>query len=78
MIIYGTLGVWVVIHLSINNELEVLNMAIPSKPMSKNFNSKFTTRNNKKDIFSKLSKSSKPKDKATDVSDKPDLDKSNS
>ena len=36
-------------------------MGRPSKPMAKNSNSKFTTRNNKQDIFSKLAKSSKPK-----------------
>lgn len=36
-------------------------MGRPSKPMAKNSNSKFTTRNNKQDIFFKLSKSLKPK-----------------
>lgn len=36
-------------------------MARPSKPMAKNSNSRFTTRNNKQDIFSKIAKSSKPK-----------------
>ena len=36
-------------------------MSRPSKPMAKNFNSKFTPRNNKTDIFSKMAKSSKPK-----------------
>lgn len=45
-------------------------MGRPSKPMAKNSNSKFTTRNNKQDIFSKLSKPLKPKvesdKKATD------------
>ncbi|GEM_PF-4434662 len=34
-------------------------MGKPSKPMSKNSNSKFTTRNSKKDIFSSFAKSSK-------------------
>jgi len=47
-------------------------MARPSKPMAKNNNSKFTTRNNKQDIFSKMAKISKPKVKldkpAEDVS----------
>jgi len=36
-------------------------MGRPSKPMPKNSNSKFTTRNNKQDIFSKFSKVSKQK-----------------
>jgi hypothetical protein len=36
-------------------------MGRPSKPMAKNSNSKFTTRNNKQDIFSKMAMSSKPK-----------------
>lgn len=36
-------------------------MGRPSKPMAKNSNSKFTTRNNKQEIFSKIAKSSKPK-----------------
>jgi hypothetical protein len=36
-------------------------MGRPSKPMAKNQNSKFTTRNNKQDIFSKLSKGPKLK-----------------
>jgi len=47
-------------------------MGRPSKPMAKNSNSKFTTRNNKQDIFSKMAKASKPKAKlenqATDAS----------
>jgi Flp pilus assembly CpaF family ATPase len=34
-------------------------MGGPSKPMAKNSNSKFTPRNNKQDIFSKISKSAK-------------------
>ena len=38
-------------------------MARPSKPMAKNNNSKFTTRNNKQDIFSKIAKAAKPKAK---------------
>jgi len=33
----------------------------PSKPMEKNSNSKFTTRNNKQDIFSKINKELKSK-----------------
>lgn len=37
-------------------------MSRPSKPMAKNSNSKFTTRNSKQDIFSKMAKSSKRKD----------------
>lgn len=36
-------------------------MARPSKPMAKNSNSRFTTRNNKQDIFSGLAKASKQK-----------------
>ena len=36
-------------------------MSRPSKPMAKNTNSKFTTRNDMQDIFSKMAKSSKPK-----------------
>lgn len=36
-------------------------MTRPSKPMAKNSNSKFTPRNNKQDIFSKMAKSSKTK-----------------
>jgi len=36
-------------------------MGRPSKPMAKNSNSKFTTRNNKQEIFSKIAKISKPK-----------------
>jgi hypothetical protein len=36
-------------------------MGSPSKPMAKNSNSKFTTRNNKQEIFSRFAKSSKPK-----------------
>lgn len=47
-------------------------MAGPSKPMAKNNNSRFTTRNNKQDIFSKMAKVVKPKEKleklAEDVS----------
>jgi len=38
-------------------------MGRPSKPMAKNSNSKFTTRNNKQDIFSKMAKTPKPKAK---------------
>lgn len=48
-------------------------MGRPSKPMAKNSNSKFTTRNNKQDIFSKMAKASKQKaksDKPVDESDK--------
>ena len=36
-------------------------MSRPSKPMPKNSNSKFMTRNNKQDIFSKISKMSNAK-----------------
>lgn len=36
-------------------------MSRPGKPMAKNSNSKFTTRNNKQEIFSRLAKASKPK-----------------
>jgi hypothetical protein len=36
-------------------------MSRPSKPMAKNSNSKFTTRNNKQEIFSKITKASKLK-----------------
>ena len=39
-------------------------MSRPSKPISKNSNSKFITRNNKQDIFSKIAKSSKVKDES--------------
>jgi len=55
-------------------------MGRPSKPMAKNNNSRFTTRNNKQDIFSKMSKASKPKVElekpAQDVS-KPEEEKTN-
>lgn len=37
-------------------------MGRPSKPMAKNSNSRFTTRNNKQEIFSRISKTSKPKE----------------
>lgn len=45
-------------------------MGRPSKPMAKNSNSKFTTRNNKQDIFSRMAKTSKVKEdkKTPDVS----------
>ena len=36
-------------------------MGSPSKPMAKNSNSKFTTRNNKQEIFSRFAKTLKPK-----------------
>ena len=36
-------------------------MSRPSKPISKNSNSKYTPRNNKQDIFSKFANLSKPK-----------------
>ncbi len=36
-------------------------MSRASKPVSKNSNSRFTTRNNKQDIFSKFTKATKPK-----------------
>lgn len=44
-------------------------MSRPSKPMAKNSNSKFTTRNNKQDIFSKIAKSSKPKAESNNQTD---------
>jgi hypothetical protein len=62
------------------NNFEVLNMGGPSKPMAKNFNSKFTTRNNKQDIFSKMVKDSKPKaklEKQIMENSKPETDNSN-
>lgn len=43
------------------NNSEVFDMGRPSKPMAKNSNSKFTTRNNKQDIFSKMGKQTKTK-----------------
>ncbi|MHB8063708.1 MAG: hypothetical protein ACYDG2_13925 [Ruminiclostridium sp.] len=46
----------------------------PSKPMAKNSNSKFTTRNNKQDIFSKMAQTSKQKVKL----EKQDIDTSKS
>lgn len=49
-------------------------MARPSKPMAKNNNSKFTTRNNKQDIFSKMAKTSKPKVKPVEDVSKPEAD----
>lgn len=55
-------------------------MGGPSKPIAKNSNSKFTTRNNKQDIFSAIAKSSKKKaesDKRTADAGKPEADKSN-
>lgn len=36
-------------------------MGIPSKPIAKNSNNKFTTRNNKQEIFSRITKASKLK-----------------
>lgn len=36
-------------------------MSRPSKPMAKNSNSKFTPRNNKQEVFFKITKASKPK-----------------
>ncbi len=53
-------------------------MGRPSKPMAKNSNSKFTTRNNKQDIFSRFEKISKPKEelqKATTDASIPEADK---
>lgn len=55
-------------------------MGRPSKPMAKNSNSKFTTRNNKQDIFSRIAKSSKPKtelEKPSNDDTKPEDDNSN-
>ena len=40
-------------------------MGVASKPMSKDFNSKHTTRNNKAEIFSKFTKSSETSKKAS-------------
>lgn len=55
-------------------------MSRPGKPMAKNSNSRFTTRNNKQDIFSKIAKTSKPKNQikrqATDAN-KENLDQPN-
>lgn len=48
-------------------------MSRPSKPMAKNSNSKFTPRNDKRDIFSKISKTAKLKvdmSKETNIPDK--------
>ncbi len=39
-------------------------MGKPGKPMAKNSNSKFTTRNNKQDIFSGIARASKAKTEA--------------
>jgi len=53
-------------------------MGRPGKPIAKNSNSKFTTRNNKQDIFSGIAKSSKAKtglDKRIAIADKPEADK---
>ena len=53
-------------------------MGKPGKPIAKNSNSKFTTRNNKQDIFSGIARASKAKMEshklAVNVS-KPDADK---
>lgn len=38
-------------------------MSRPSKPMAKNSNSKFVTRNNKQEIFSKITTASKQRAK---------------
>lgn len=47
-------------------------MSRPGKPIAKNSNSRFTTRNNKQEIFSKIAKTSKQKTEikihTTDVS----------
>ena len=56
-------------------------MGGPSKPISKNSNSKFTTRNNKQDIFSKIAKTSRLKaesDKRNMDATKPEADNPNS
>lgn len=56
-------------------------MARPSKPMAKNNNSKFATRNNKQDIFSRITKTSKPKEieeKKIPEINKPEIDQPNS
>jgi hypothetical protein len=55
-------------------------MARPSKPIAKNANSKFVTRNHQQDIFSKFTKVSKPKaeaDKATTDAVKSETDDTN-
>lgn len=55
-------------------------MSRPSKPMAKNSNSRFTTRNNKQDIFSGFTKSSRPKvesDKRTTESTESRVDNPN-
>ena len=39
-------------------------MGRPGKPMAKDSNNKFTTRNNKQDIFSGIAKSSKAKNES--------------
>lgn len=44
-------------------------MSRPSKPMPKNTNSRFTTRNNKQYIFSKLVKASKTKNESSTQTD---------
>jgi hypothetical protein len=56
-------------------------MGKKNKPMPKDSNSKFTTRNNKQDIFSKFTKPLKPKvdlDKLTKDVSKPEPDNPNS
>ena len=55
-------------------------MTRPSKPMAKNSNSKFTPRNNKQNIFSRIVKTSKSKTESSaqeNDSSKSDMDKSN-
>lgn len=47
-------------------------MSKPSKPMAKNSNSKFTPRNNKQDIFSKISKTAKLKVEVSKQANTPD------
>ncbi len=55
-------------------------MSRPSKPIPKNSNSKFVTRNSKQDIFTKFTKTSKSKpeaDKQTTDSSEPEMDSHN-
>lgn len=56
-------------------------MGRPSKTIGKNTNDRFTTRNNKQDIFSRITKSSKLKEesvKETKINSKIEVDKADS
>ena len=59
------------------NIFEVLIMGRPSKPMPKNANSKYISRNNKQEIFSGLARSKKKAElnKQTTEENKPESDK---